>query len=145
MPIPAPTAEEIIENAPFRSITESVIAAGIEVHRHLGPGLTEPPYQEALIQELLARGHAVEAEVRVPLYYKGAQLRSHYRLDLVVDGIVIVELKASDGISDHARAQALSYLRATRMPVALVMNFAAPTLVKGLARILNWPIPRGPP
>lgn len=141
MPIPPPTAEEVLEGSPYKGLTESIIAAGIEVHRHLGSGLSETPYREALGIELRVRGHHVVEEKVVPVFYKGQLLRARYRLDILVDDAVVVEVKAINGLAETHRAQALSYLRATRLPVALVMNFAGPTLTKGLLRVLNWPIP----
>jgi GxxExxY protein len=136
--IPPPTAEEVIEASPFAALTESVIGAAIEVHRHLGPGLTEAPYREALELELLARGHAVERERFVPVFYKSRQLKSHYRLDLLVDGVLIIETKGVSALNEQHRAQTLSYLKATKLPVALLINFHAPTLKAGLARLINW-------
>lgn len=135
--IPPPTPEELIEDSVYARLTERIIGAAIEVHRQLGPGLTEAPYREALCIELRERGHDVVEKHHVPLRYKGRPLRSHYEIDLLVDDTIVIELKAVETLIEAHKAQAVSYLKATRKPIGLVMNFRAPTLVQGLARVAN--------
>jgi GxxExxY protein len=118
-------------------ITGIIIAAGIAVHRALGPGLLESAYIACLIFELRRRGLKVEEQRPVPLTYHGVKLDCGYRLDLVVEDVVIVEVKALDKFAPIHTAQMLTYLRLTGCPVGLLLNFNAPVLKDGLKRILN--------
>ena len=87
--------------------------------------------------ELRDRGHDVLEKLRAPLRYKGRPLRSHDEVDLLVDEVVVVGLKAVETLIEVHKAQAVSYLKATKKPIGLVMNFRAPTLMQGLARVAN--------
>jgi len=120
---------------PHAELTARIIAAAIEVHRHLGPGFVEPIYELALRAEFEARGTRFAKQEPVRVYYKGVLVGKH-RLDMVVEDCVVVELKAVEELSSVHRAQALSYLRATGLEVALLLNFAKPTLREGIARIV---------
>jgi GxxExxY protein len=115
-------------------VSGSIIGAAIEVHRALGPGLLEATYQECLVRELLERGHHVEGQSTFPLVYKGMPLDGRFRLDLVVDGVVLVEIKAVKHLLPVHEAQILSYLRLARLPLGLLINFHQSTLVAGLRR-----------
>src|SRR4029078_1407679 len=88
-------------------LTEQIIGAAIEVHRHLGPGLLESTYEECLDRELRERGQTVGRQLRVPIVYKGEKLESDYRLDLLVDDTVIVDIKAVDRMAEVHTAQLL--------------------------------------
>ncbi len=103
-------------------LTRAIIGSAIEVHRILGPGFLETIYERALSFELAARGLLVEQHVQVEIHYKGHVL-SGQRLDLVVQGEVIVEVKSVRRLPDVALAQVLSYLKATKLKIALVINF----------------------
>ncbi len=116
-------------------LTESIIGAAIEVHRHLGPGLLESIYEEALCLEFELRSIPYQRQVAVDVKYKGHAI-SGQRLDLLVDGQVIVELKAVTLVSELARAQVLSYLKATGLKRALLINFNALRLVDGVKRFV---------
>jgi GxxExxY protein len=118
-----------------RLLTERIIGAAIEVHRILGPGLLESSYEECLDQEIRERGMTVSRQVKVPLTYKGRQLASSYRLDLLVENIVIVEIKAVDKLAAIHQAQMLSYLRHTGRQTGLILNFNTPVLVHGIKRV----------
>ena len=122
--------------APCNALTEAVIGSAIEVHRHLGPGLLERLYVEALCYELREReiDHACEVPVRVR--YKGIDL-SGQRLDLVVDHAVVVEAKAIERVHDVHLAQLVSYLRSGGYPVGLLINFNVPVLKQGIYRRVN--------
>ena len=121
-----------------KEITESIIGAGIEVHRALGPGLLESVYESALAFELKKRGHKIEQQKPQPVVYKGTVLDSGgYRLDLVVDGTVIVELKSIERLEPIHDAQLLSYLRLSGFKVGLLMNFNVPVLRQGIRRLVN--------
>ena len=115
-------------------LTRAIIGSAIEVHRILGPGFLETIYERALSFELAARGLLVEQQVQVEIHYKGHVL-SGQRLDLVVQGEVIVEVKSVRRLPDVALAQVLSYLKATKLKRALVINFGQSKLVDGITRI----------
>ncbi len=116
------------------SLTEAIIAAAIEVHRILGPGLLESIYEDALVVELRLRGIQVERQVAVDVDYKG-QILKGMRVDLLIDNEVVVELKAVARSPETATAQVLSYLRFTRLKRGLLLNFGLPRLIDGVKRI----------
>ena len=118
-------------------LTEKVIGAAIEVYRVLGPGLLESIYEEALCHELQLRGLRAERQVEVDVQYKGLVIKGQ-RIDLLVQGEVVVELKSVSRLPDVAVAQALSYLKATGLKRALLINFGEPRLVDGIKRISLW-------
>lgn len=118
-------------------ITEKIIGAAIEVHRHLGPGLLESVYEAALAYELAGRGVAVERQKQVPLAYKGLRFDEGLRLDLLVAGEVIVELKCVDAMLPVHEAQLISYLKLTGLKVGLLINFKVPILKQGIKRLVN--------
>jgi GxxExxY protein len=132
-----------MEASQLNSVTEAIIGAGIEVHRALGPGLLESTYEECLVAELDARGLRCERQVLLPLVYRGRVLSQSYRLDLIVEKHVIVEIKAVLRIEPVHQAQVLTYLRLSGLPLALLMNFHAPILAAGLRRYVNT-VPRAP-
>jgi len=104
------------------------------VHRHLGPGLLESAYQTCLARELTLRGIPFESEVPLPLSYKGSQVECGYRLDLLVDGKVVVELKAVDALLPVHEAQLMTYLRLSGCRVGLLINWHVPVLKDGVKR-----------
>ena len=116
------------------AITEAIIAAAIEVHRCLGPGLLESIYEEALAYELALRGHQVAKQVEIDVVYKGYVIKGQ-RLDMLVDGEVVVELKSVSNLPDVAVAQVLSYLKATHLQRGLLINFGKTRLVDGVKRV----------
>lgn len=115
-------------------LTEKVIGAAIEVHRTLGPGLLESIYEEALCHELSLRNMHFERQVPVDVVYKGKIIRGQ-RLDLLVEKRVVVEVKSVQKFPDVAIAQVLSYLKATGLTRALLINFGERKLVDGVKRI----------
>jgi len=119
----------------INQITESVIGAAIEVHRHLGPGLLESSYQACLAREMALRNLAFEQEKPLPLEYKGLQLDCGYRLDFIVEKSVIVEIKAVEALQPIHDAQLLTYLRLTGCKIGLLINFNVPVLKQGLKRM----------
>jgi len=118
-------------------MTQRIIAAAIEVHRHLGPGLLESAYEECLCYELARAGLRFERQVPLPVSYKGLHLDCAYRMDLVVEGSVIVELKAIDELLPIHKAQLLTYLKASGKEVGLLINFNVPVLRNGIKRMVN--------
>ena len=121
------------------AITARVIGAAMEVHSALGPGLLESAYEKCLSLELTARGLAHRRQVELPIHYKGVQVDGAYRLDLVVEDHVIVEIKATAHIAPIHRTQLLSYLKLSGMRVGLLLNFHAAHLRDGMLRLINTP------
>jgi GxxExxY protein len=115
-------------------LTESIIGAAIEVHRELGPGLLESAYEECLCHELHLRALAFQRQVELPVAYKGIKLDCGYRLDIVVGGSVVLELKSIDHILPIHQAQLLTYLRLSGKRVGLIINFNAAVLKNGIVR-----------
>ena len=115
-------------------LTEQIIGAAIEVHRILGPGLLESIYEEALATELALRGIVCQRQVEVDVVYKGIVIKGQ-RLDLVVAAEVIVETKSVKSLPDVALAQVLSYLKATGLRRALLLNFGCARMVDGVKRV----------
>jgi len=121
----------------LNEVTRGVIAAAMEVHRHLGPGLLESAYQECVCYELSRMGLTFTREVHLPLSYKGLQLDCSYRVDLLVEDAVVVELKSIEQILRIHSAQLLTYLRASHKQVGLLINFNVLVLKDGIKRIVN--------
>jgi GxxExxY protein len=117
--------------------TESIIGAAIEVHRHLGPGLLESTYEECLCEELSLRGTPFQRQVPLPVIYKGKRLDAGYRIDLLVNEAVVVELKAVDSILPIHEAQTLTYMRLGGWQVGLILNFNVPVLRTGIKRLVH--------
>jgi GxxExxY protein len=117
------------------SLTESIIGAAIEVHRALGPGLLESAYEQCLSHELDLRGISFKRQVNLSLEYKGLALDCGYRMDLLVEDRVILELKAVESLLPIHEAQLLTYLKLTGNTTGLLINFNVPTLVKGIKRL----------
>lgn len=115
-------------------LTEAIIGAAIEVHRVLGPGLLESIHEEALCIELKSRGLQVERQKDLDVIYKGHVIKG-LKIDLFVNGQVVVELKSVTKLPEVATAQTLSYLKATGLRRALLINFGLPTLTEGVKRI----------
>jgi GxxExxY protein len=126
--------------AEVNKVTEAIIGAGIEVHRRLGPGLLESAYRACLAEELRVRAIRVERERPVPVFYRGLKLECAYRLDLLVDDLVIVEIKAIEQVLPVHKAQLLSYLRLSGHPVGLLINFHVTALSRGIHRVVNGPL-----
>jgi GxxExxY protein len=112
-----------------------VIGAAIEVHRELGPGLLESAYQRALAHELRLRGVAFEEQKLCPITYKDLVIEDAYRLDFLVGGLVVVELKTVDALLDLHDAQVLTYLKFSRCHIGLLLNFRSTTMTRGLRRL----------
>jgi len=118
-------------------ITEAVIGAAIEVHRALGPGLLESSYEACLTYELTKKGLRVERQKELPLKYKEVFLDCGYRLDLLVEEAVVVEVKAVERVMPVHEAQVLSYLRLTGCTVGLIINFNVRSLIGGIRRLVH--------
>ena len=118
-------------------VSEKIIGCAIEVHKSLGPGLLESAYLECLFYELQSIGLKVEKQRALPLVYKEIKLDAGYRLDLIVEDKVIVEIKSVEALNDVHVAQVLTYLKLSGCKVGLLMNFNVIRLVDGLKRLVN--------
>jgi GxxExxY protein len=118
-------------------LTEAIIAAAIEVHRSLGPGLLESAYAACLAYELQCRGLRAEREKALPLRYKQVNLDCGYRLDFIVESTVVVELKSVGRLERIHEAQLLSYLRLSGFRIGLLINFNVLRLTSGVRRLIN--------
>ena len=119
----------------INKLTGEVIGSAIEVHKTLGPGLLESTYEECLCRELLLRNIAFDRQKALPIHYKGVDLDCGYRLDIVVENRVIIELKACDELKPIHEAQLLTYLKLTGIKIGLLINFNVPVLKEGIKRL----------
>ena len=122
---------------PINQITARIIAAAIEVHRTLGPGLLESVYHACLLYELRLAGLKVESEKRIAVAYKGIVLDGSYVIDLLVEGVVIVEIKCLGLVLPMHEAQLITQLKLANKPVGLLLNFNVPVMKDGITRKLN--------
>lgn len=129
---------------PLNSVTSAIIKCAIEVHRQLGPGLLEAVYLACLIFELRAVGLTVATQVNVPVHYKGLHFDCGYRLDLLIEGKVIVEVKSVREFAPVHPQQLLTYLKVTGNEVGLLINFNVPVLTEGIRRVMNTTEATGP-
>ncbi len=118
-------------------LTRQIIGAAIEVHKALGPGLLEAVYEACLAHELALRGLNVERQKALPIQYRGIELECGYRLDLVVEDTVLVELKAVEKMNALYEAQVISYLKLSDYKTGLLINFNVPYLTNGIKRFVN--------
>lgn len=122
-------------NPEVNQLTEQIIGAAIEVHRELGAGLLESAYQQALAHELGLRRIPFEEQRLCPVKYKNLVIEDAYRLDFLVNKLVVVELKTVETLNDVHEAQVLTYLKFTGCHLGLLFNFHSTTLIKGLRRL----------
>jgi GxxExxY protein len=132
-------AQEEWKSGRFQDGTEIVIGALIEVHRYLGPGLMESAYEACLCAELVERGLKFDRQRPLPITYKGVHLECGYRLDLVVEDRILLELKAVERLLPIHEAQVVTYLRLSHLPVGLLVNFNSTLLRHGLRRLTPDP------
>ena len=118
-------------------IAKIVVDAAYKIHTRLGPGLLESAYQVILAYELRTRGLRVETEVPMPVTYEGVSLEIGFRADMVVEDLVILELKSVENVADVHKKQLLTYLRASGKRLGLLINFGAPIIRQGITRIVN--------
>ena len=121
----------------INELSSKIIGAAIEVHKALGPGLLESAYEECLTHELSLRGLVFERQKPVPVKYKGINLDCGYRLDMVVENRIILELKACNQIEPIHEAQLLTYLKLTGIQLGLLLNFNVPVMRDGIVRLRN--------
>ena len=121
----------------FDELTGRVIGACIEIHKHLGPGLLESAYEESLCHELSLAGLHFERQKPLPVAYKDVKLDCGYRLDVVVENKLIVEVKTVEQVLPVHEAQLLTYLKLSGLPLGLLINFNVPILKQGIKRLAN--------
>ena len=119
-----------------KDLTEIIIGSAIEVHKHLGPGLLESAYEECLCHELKLQGQNIERQKALPLEYKGINLDCGYRMDIVIENKVIVELKCVERILPVHEAQLLTYLKLAKIKTGLIINFNSSLLKDGIKRMV---------
>ena len=117
-------------------LSHRVIGAAIEVHREMGPGLLESAYEDCLCHELSLRGIRFQRQLEMPVKYKGVQLDCGYRIDLLVEETLVLELKSVEAIAPIHKAQLLTYLRLSQKQVGLLLNFNVLVLKDGLVRMV---------
>lgn len=118
-------------------ITEIIIGKAIEVHRHLGPGLLESTYQTCLFHELTNAGLHVQQQLPLPLIYKDINMEIGYRLDMLVENNIVVEIKSVEALNDIHTAQVLTYLKLSGADIGLLLNFNVTKLVTGIKRLIS--------
>ena len=122
---------------PNDPLSEKVIGLAIEVHRHLGPGLLESAYEECLCFELKTNGIEHDRQVPLPVTYKNAKLECGYRMDVVVEGELVIELKTVDRLLPIHEAQLLTYLKLSGLKTGLLLNFNSSVLKDGIRRLVH--------
>ena len=125
------------KSEPNYELTSQIIAASIEVHRRLGPGLLESAYEACLLYELHKRGLKAISQVAVPIIYDEVKIDVGYRIDLLVEGSVLIELKSVEKVIPLYEAQVLSYLKSSGHQVGLLINFNVTRLKDGITRLMN--------
>jgi len=121
----------------MNQLSSKIIGAAIEVHKNLGPGLLESAYEECLCHELSIHGMSFEKQKSLPINYKGKRLDCGYRLDIVVENAIILELKSCEKIESIHKAQLLTYLKLSGLNLGLILNFKVPFMRDGIVRIVN--------
>jgi GxxExxY protein len=127
----------ITQGAALDELTEQIIGCAIQVHEAMGPGLLESIYKTCLVIELRSRGFRVETERPLALVYREIPIASHFRLDIVVEQSVVIEVKAITTVAPVHRAQVVSYLKLTGCPVGLLLNFNVTSLKHGVRRLVR--------
>jgi GxxExxY protein len=122
---------------PINQLTHKIIAAAIKVHSILGPGLLESAYHACLLHELRKQGLTVESQVGLPVVYEGEQIDLGYRIDLIVEDVVILEIKCVESINPVHQAQLLSYMRLSGRHIGLLINFHVVHLKDGIRRVVD--------
>ena len=118
-------------------LSDDIVGAAIEVHRELGPGLLESAYEAALCHELNSRDISFKRQQHLPVIYKDVKLDCNYRIDLIVEDLVVLELKAVERMEPLFEAQLITYLKLSNLWLGLLLNFNVPVMKDGIKRIVN--------
>jgi len=121
----------------FEFLAKEIVDSAITVHKEMGPGLLESIYESCLVKELQLRGIKSERQVQIPLYYKGNELTKDFRIDLLIENEIVIELKAVEHMLPVFDSQIISYLRLTNKKLGFLINFNVPLLKDGLKRFVN--------
>jgi len=121
----------------YNDLTHKIIGAAIEVHKELGPGLLESVYEECLFEELQLKGLKVKRQVELPVIYKGRTLNKNFRMDLVVENKIVLELKCVKMIMPVHEVQLVTYLKLADKKLGLLLNFNVEQMIKGVKRKIN--------
>ncbi|KAA6313633.1 hypothetical protein EZS27_035623 [termite gut metagenome] len=121
----------------YNTLSRKIIGAAIDVHKELGPGLLESVYECCLEEELFRRGLQVKKQVALPIFYKGKMLDKDFRIDLLVEDKIIIELKSISEIHEIHEVQLLTYLKLSGKKLGLLINFNVPVLIQGVKRRIN--------
>ena len=125
----------------LNKFSSQIIKAAITVHKELGPGLLESVYQSCMVIELRNMGIKVQSEVPLPIFYRGQRVHEEgFRLDLLIEDTIIVELKSVEKVQGVHKKQILTYLRLAKKPLGLLINFNEVVLKDGITRIINTPV-----
>jgi GxxExxY protein len=130
--------------ADIEELARIAIDCGLHIHKELGPGLLESVYEMLLAERLSRSGYMVERQKLLPVEFDGLKLPEGYRVDLLVDGKLIIEVKSVERIAPVHSKQLLTYIRLARQPVGLLMNFGSETFREGVRRIVNCAVERDP-
>ncbi len=118
----------------YEELTDKIIKAAIEVHKILGPGLLESAYEECFVYELIKMGLSIKQQLMIPIEYKNIKLKTKYRLDLLIEDKVIIEIKSVEKLTPVHEAQIITYLKLTGYEVGLLINFNEKLLTNGIIR-----------
>ena len=121
----------------YDKLSKQILDASLTVHREMGPGLLESVYESCLLQELSLRNIKVKSQVFLPLFYKGVELKKDFRIDILVENKIIIELKAVDTIMPVHEAQIISYLKLADKKLGFLINFNVPLIKDGFRRFIN--------
>jgi GxxExxY protein len=123
-----------VDNESLNELSGKIVDAAVEVHRHLGPGLLESAYEACLAKELTTRGVAFKRQVELPIRYKGENLDVNFKMDILVEDLIVVEIKAVEQILGVHEAQILTYLKLSGCPLGLLLNFNTKLMKNGIRR-----------
>ena len=129
--------QEVVGQDLLNAVSGQVVDAALKVHRALGPGLLESAYEACLVHEMVKRGLKVRRQVNLPVEYDGVKLDAGYRIDVLVEEAVIVEIKAVDALQPVHKAQLLSYLKLSKKKLGLLLNFNVALMKDGIKRVAN--------
>ena len=121
----------------MNNLTDQIIGAAIEVHKELGPGLLESTYERCLVHELTLQGIRTERQKKQPIHYKGLEIDEGYRIDILVEGTIVLELKVVDQLNNIHTAQLLTYLKLSGCTLGYLINFNVELMKDGIKRIVN--------
>lgn len=124
----------------MNAVSREVIDSCIHIHKDLGPGLFESVYEKILIEELLSKGLSLRSQIPIPVYWNGKKVDHGFRADLLVENSVLIELKSIESVADIHKKQLLTYLKLSKYPLGLLINFNVVLLKSGITRLINTPL-----